>query len=460
MRALRLTVAATTVLAMWCPSVSPGAATPVTTAGARGASRAVVSPVHAGAGASQARPSAPGTAGPTALPVDPRFRLRGLSIDHGVIDVTRSSRRVTLTIRASHPAGLVEGEIVVRLQTSPGSHAGGWEPGVSPRRVWASGHRSRFTATFEIPRYAEPTLLDAEVDYTPVTNRQTSVVRHGVLRILDRTPDTLPPRIVSLHVGAQGGLPVDVRHRSRRVRVAVHIVDDRSGPDLVRSNVVLRAVDPGNAVDQDVYYVPVRLVSGTPRDGVWAGSIRMAPHESGGDWDTTVVLFDRVHDVGESYSGALLRDYAALPAGSGPFTVRGRGDRWRPTVVSVSVSPATVIPTSDPVVVTVEARVLDRGRGVLAVVADLEGDLSTPGPVTLTRPSRGTRHDGVWKFSIRLEAGATNVLGSLWLHLRVADTNHVRWYSARTAARVGDWRGDTTLSPAQLGGGTGRLLVA
>ena len=240
----------------------------------------------------------------------------------------------------------------------------------------------------------------------------------------------------------------------------MRIVDDLAGPAFPRSTVVLRSVAPSGRRDDGYVYLTMRLSSGTVRDGVWTGSGQLRKGMAGGDWDVQVVLFDRSRDLGESYSGPLLRSYAPLPRDTGPFRVLGGGDRSRPAVVSAVVTPAAPVRTSDAVPVIVEVRVTDRGSGVREVVADLQGDLASLDPITASRPISGSRRDGTWRFQFLIPEGSAASAGSLWLRLRVTDHNHRTWYRAPGATPSRDgWGGERVLTTAQLRGSTGALTI-
>lgn len=432
------------------------------TSGAR-ASGVVASGARAAAAPSRvdvAAARAGGTSVAAVIP-DPRFRLLRLRTTTPRVDVTRRARKVVVRLKASHSRHqLVEGNVYVILQTADGAPDGRLYPSAAPPVVSRRGRTATFRAVITIPRYAEPTRFDVLVAYIGTQGRETQVLRRNLVEIVDRDPDRTDPRVASLRVTTHGGFPVDTRTKARRVHVRMHLVDDRSGPDWTRSAVILRAVAPADVKQPDYMYVDMRLVSGTRRDGVWAGTAVLGRGSWSGDWDTQVQMFDLVHDIGESYSGPLLRDYAPLPAGAGPFQVLGRGDRWRPQLVTAQVSPAHIAPTLAPVPVTVDVRLTDVGTGVHDVTAELVSEENGLDPVVRGAPASGTRRDGLWRFTFVLQPGFASAPTAYRLRLRVSDRHHVTWYRAPGyVPQAYDWRGEQVLTAAQTGPGAAALVV-
>jgi hypothetical protein len=166
----------------------------------------------------------------------------------------------------------------------------------------------------------------------------------------------------------------------------------------------------------------MRLVSGTSRDGIWAGTVTLTQGSVGGDWSLTISATDHAHrDSGRriewwgpgeyvyrSYEPVLNRPF---PNNMGSVTVIGRArtDVSAPLVSSVQVTPTQVDTLPGPAEVRVIVQASDSGLGVQGVYVELvplADDGSAPEmPDQSLQLTSGDRASGTWRGSITLPQG-------------------------------------------------------
>jgi hypothetical protein len=372
-----------------------------------------------------------------------------------VIDVTSAARTVTVRVHLRSPFPLSDGSVSLTTRPSdPSTSSGDYYPTApmsGPAHPVTDGW---FTGTVTFPRYLPGALLDVGVNIGNPHGPDYELVVRNTLRILDSNPDLELPTVTHAAILPRGPAPLDVRTADRKVRVKVRIVDALSGVDGGSLWLEVRHASDGLLQS----FLSLRLTSGTVRDGWWETETTLYRGSASGTYDVRLAVFDRAHSGGYAMSGPHIRDWLPLPNGGGSFEVLGAGDRVRPDVLGVRVSP-TRIPLGHPgsrTVITVLVRLVDRdGGGVRTVTATAFG--SGQATAVSMAPLSGTRANGLWRlrFSVPSDGGQT-----LWLSLSVADANHVTFYAGAGSPERSTWSQVGTLSTALLGGGDGSIVVS
>jgi hypothetical protein len=134
--------------------------------------------------------------------------------------------------------------------------------------------------------------------------------------------------------------------------------------------------------------IPLSLGSGTPRDGVWQGSVSVPPAAASGTWTVQ-------HVTAFAGDGICICGPTPVLAG-GDFTVVGGNDTTPPTIFPPTISPTTV---GSGGAVTVSARITDDSGVAAAATQTLPNTASTPCCVPMVRVS-GTPQDGIWQITL------------------------------------------------------------
>ena len=225
----------------------------------------------------------------------------------------------------------------------------------------------------------------------------------AVLTVVDRDPDVTPPAPSLLSPSAAA--TYDVRSGARDVVVSARVVDTQSG--TARVSLCLNKPADG-------YYAIIpcrasRMVSGTPRDGVWRSTVTIPAGDTGGDWNVSVETIDKAHASigrsGDQWVGPDLwrwwtedgtRQSAEwahqLPSGQGRFTVLGTSDSNPPSITAATLTPDHVDTLSAAARVTVRVHAVDL-EGVTAVTSTCQPANDGSGPfASLRRPHAHLRH--------------------------------------------------------------------
>lgn len=299
-------------------------------------------------------------------------------------------------------------------------------------------------------RYSEPGRM------TLVVSTRDRVDREGgggfadaVLTVVDRDPDVTPPAPTLLSPTADA--TYDVRGGARTVPLSARVVDAQSGT----ARVVFTLNKPA-----DGYYglLPgsyATLVSGTPADGVWQGSVTIPAGETGGDWNVSVDAIDVAHgnqaSAGDRWVGPdLWRAWTndgtrvssswlhQLPAGQGRFTVLGSSDSTPPSITAAALTPDRIDTRTSAAQVTVRVHAVDP-EGVTRVAYDVrtrprDGSDPFQRSATLTLTS-GTPQDGEWTGTLTFPQGTppdVYVSGA-----SVQDSRHFRSYVGASSPFAG-----------------------
>ncbi len=134
--------------------------------------------------------------------------------------------------------------------------------------------------------------------------------------------------------------------------------------------------------------IPLSLVSGTPRDGVWQGLVAVPTAAASGTWTVyslTVFAGDGICACGST----------SVLAG-GNFNVIGGADTTPPTIFPPTISPTTV---GSGGTVTISARITDDSGVAAAATQTLPNTASTECCVPMARVS-GTPQDGIWQVNL------------------------------------------------------------
>jgi len=339
-----------------------------------------------------------------------------LRISQRTVDVTSGAAYVTVKAKLARTGGLDGGEVLIALLPSDGQASPNYQPVASTEGPSTSGSPAWFTATFRIPRYSSPTVYDVMVDVADrVGLGSTTFTRTRLLTVTCLRPDTTLPTVRWLKLSAPSGFPLDVRSSARSVRVTMRITDDLAGVTPSTIDVRLRHIIAPGVWFGAHREIPVTRTAGTARDGWYTGTWQMSKGDLVGDWALDLVVTDRAHSVGATYTTDLVRERGtrAMPGHTGTFRVKGGyGESSRPALASVRMSPTAVLRTaadgSVTARITVTARVKDQGSGVRRVVAVLsrEGVADAVVVKERMRPTSGTRYDGIWTFTLDVPATA------------------------------------------------------
>ena len=334
-----------------------------------------------------------------------------MSLSTGAVDVTAAAREVTVRVHVTDDTGVTN----VRVTSGPDSDS---FPS-SPAELRSGDIRNGWwEATVLFPRYSMPgTYTPRVVAWDRVGRRNTIDFPDASIQVRDDTPDVDLPSVTLL--SPTPAATYDVRNQFASFTVRARIVDKLSGAADValgawqpRANGALIAGTGGG----------MRLVSGTIRDGIWAGTITLTQGSVGGDWSLTISATDLAHrDAGRriewwgpgeyvyrSYEPVLNRPF---PNNMGSVTVIGRArtDVTAPLVSSVQVTPTQVDTLPGPADVHLIVQASDSGLGVQGVYVELvplANDGSAPQmPDQSLQLTSGDRASGTWSGSITLPQG-------------------------------------------------------
>jgi hypothetical protein len=210
-------------------------------------------------------------------------RLMTLRLSRTTVDTRTKPAHLTVTARATDGRAGVRRVLVTagndRRSTS-----------VLLQRVAGTAADGRWRGTLTVPRWLGPTTLRLQVGVVDgVLNVRTyGSAALGALRHADRAitvrsrSDTSAPR-AALTVTPTA---VDVRSQAQVVTLQVHARDAGSG--VAGVSVLLLDPDPSDGRRQ----VTLQRVSGSPRDGLWSGTVSVPTCAIGGTWHSQLAVTD------------------------------------------------------------------------------------------------------------------------------------------------------------------------
>ena len=321
--------------------------------------------------------------------------LTGLTLSETTVDVRRQEQTVWVTGTAEDTGGpgpaLGIDDFNVTVGEAGEDHAD-WLAGVALRPGTDGVWRGKLTIPRGDGRSDWPITVylddrdDQHPDYPNYSFFGTGWLRvHGMSHQLKvRTVDDVQaPRLRALrirprtvHDGSAGGV----------IRVRARLTDNAAG---VRE--AFLALGRGGATG-----VNLRLVQGTPLDGIWAGRLSTAALHANKLWPARLWLQDRTMDEFENNS----RGYStsALAAAGFPSSVhvRAGADIRPPRISDLQVSSRDVDVRTGDATVTIQARIRDGGSGVQGAYAALStSQIDWNYTSRLTRVA-GTEKDGIW----------------------------------------------------------------
>ena len=278
------------------------------------------------------------------------------TLSRSTVDVTSSLQAVEISVHVTDDTG------VRRVQIGgTGIFVG------TPSLVSGTIRNGWWKATTYIQRYASPMSVSLLINMTDRVGRQSFQQFDDALTIIDRTPDTVLPAVVSLsRTSSTGTFPIDVTSTGRSVTVKAHVTDNLSGVELINACIYA----PSDDGYLQVGWCPgMELYSGTERDGWYRATMDIPAHSVGGDWNALVIVTDKAHPSSEErwlgpdlyrvWSAECDDLYRQLPGVDARFAVDGANNSAAPALVSMTASPTSVDTLPGPATVTVGVHATD-----------------------------------------------------------------------------------------------------
>ncbi|MBI3784665.1 MAG: hypothetical protein HY270_14830 [Deltaproteobacteria bacterium] len=161
--------------------------------------------------------------------------------------------------------------------------------------------------------------------------------------------DTTPPTLVNLSFSS---VTIDTSAGEATVSITAHIVDTQSG----FSSGTVNFFQLGSGQVRGGFF---GLVSGTPSDGVYTGTVTFQQYAANGVWEARLVLFDNLGNA-RSYSET---DLVSAGFPSEIDNAAAVADTTPPMLASLSFSPATIDTSAGEATVSITAHIVDTQSG-------------------------------------------------------------------------------------------------
>ncbi|WP_344672539.1 S-layer homology domain-containing protein [Pseudarthrobacter polychromogenes] len=212
------------------------------------------------------------------------------------------------------------------------------------------------------------------------------------LTVFSALQDTSAPVLVDFSLSPE---VVDVGAGPQEVTMSAHATDDQSG---VAS--VFVALESDESAQNA--YATLYLSSGTPKDGIFVGSVTLPQGAASGTWTPRMAFLKDA--VGNDSGSVAFRDIT--PPKLTVFSALQ--DTSAPVLVDFSLSPEVVDVGAGPQEVTMSAHATDDQSGVASVFVALESDESAQNAYATLYLSSGTPKDGIFVGSVTLPQGAAS----------------------------------------------------
>ena len=239
--------------------------------------------------------------------------------------------------------------------------------------------------------------------------------------------DNTAPELVKVNIRNP---QVDASYGEVTVRVAVRVTDDKSGV----ANMRLDFESPsGN--QKAVVYASEGLISGSPNDGVHAGSLTIPQYAESGAWQ---LKWAYVSDGDRNWRTYDAEELSSLEL-FGSFEVSvNQEDVTAPKLLELTLDPTEIDVSAGPATISVTMRVSDDLSGILRVQIDFESpsmdrELTMYKTWPFEEPPLGGVHMSMLTVPQGAESGSWTVK---WVYIR-DEAGNLRTYYSTDLARLG-----------------------
>lgn len=340
--------------------------------------------------------------------------LLGLEIEPRRVDVDTGTAVVGVRVSAADRSGI--NRIIVIVSSPSGEQLQRCEyddlPAPRPRR-------GSWTCQLTIPEYSEPGLWfiqkleiwDTQGNPLSLGPDELEALDHPYsFEVIGSRVDSMAPELVDLVITPD---TLDLRGGGADAEVVVSATDDGSGV----GEILLTFWSPSGISAP----LGCRIIVDEPaKSGRWTCVVSFPPLVEGGNWELSLILYDRVGNILQM-TGDDLRE-AGLPSG---LEVISEGvDTIPPELTGLSFTPMSVDLRDGAAEVEVRVSATDEGIGVQYISPTF---VSPSGEepafcMIVVRPNDAQVHGGSWSCMVVIPAGAE---GGTWLLVELYLSDHL-----------------------------------